>query len=214
MFRCFTPDEYRPEVGYEDWECETLEQAISWIQNYDLEENNKLVENSDNLNKDKAKIAYDNLLNTFDGVDIKYTDENHIENYYQASIKFSTKYIDFVNDVRNNWETTDDSKTYLEYEDFGYKEVTFEYEADEETISRINIYVKYETDDLIVIESIEGLSNDEKEVYKALDDIEFIANGYTNFSLDDDFKRLIHTISVIEERINDIKQIIQKTQNN
>lgn len=32
-FRCFTPDE-RPGVGYEDWECDTLEQAIEWIKNY------------------------------------------------------------------------------------------------------------------------------------------------------------------------------------
>lgn len=39
LFRCFTPDEYRPEIGYEDWECETLDQAISWIENYDLDEN-------------------------------------------------------------------------------------------------------------------------------------------------------------------------------
>ena len=34
VFRCFTPDESRPEVGYEDWECETLDQAIDWIKNY------------------------------------------------------------------------------------------------------------------------------------------------------------------------------------
>lgn len=34
VFRCFTPDESRPEVGYEDWECETLDQAIEWIKNY------------------------------------------------------------------------------------------------------------------------------------------------------------------------------------
>lgn len=39
IFRCFTPDEDRPAVGYEDWECETLDQAISWIENYDLDEN-------------------------------------------------------------------------------------------------------------------------------------------------------------------------------
>ena len=38
IFRCFTPDEVRPAVGYEDWETDTLEQAISWIENYDLEE--------------------------------------------------------------------------------------------------------------------------------------------------------------------------------
>ena len=214
IFRCFTPDDDYPTVGYEDWECETLEQAISWIQNYDLEESNNLIKNSNNLNKDKAKIAYDNLLNTFDGTDIKYTNEDYVENYYQASIKFSTKYIDFINDVRNNWEKTDDSKTYLEYEDFGYKQVNFEYESDEETISRINIYVEYEDDDLIIIESTNNESEYEKAVYEALDDIEFIANGYTNFSLDDDFELLNHTITVIEERINDIKQIIQKTKNN
>lgn len=49
IFRCFTPDEDRPAVGYEDWECETLEQAISWIENYDLEESVK-VTNESNLN--------------------------------------------------------------------------------------------------------------------------------------------------------------------
>lgn len=38
IFRCFTPDDDRPTIGYEDWETETLEQAISWIENYDLEE--------------------------------------------------------------------------------------------------------------------------------------------------------------------------------
>lgn len=34
IFRCFTPDDDYPAVGYEDWECETLEQAIEWIKNY------------------------------------------------------------------------------------------------------------------------------------------------------------------------------------
>lgn len=34
VFRCFTPDDDYPEVGYEDWECETLDQAIEWIKNY------------------------------------------------------------------------------------------------------------------------------------------------------------------------------------
>ena len=34
VFRCFTPDDDYPEVGYEDWECETLDQAIDWIKNY------------------------------------------------------------------------------------------------------------------------------------------------------------------------------------
>lgn len=57
IFRCFTPDEDRPAVGYEDWECETLEQAISWIENYDLEESVK-VTNESNL---------DNLSNVSEG---------------------------------------------------------------------------------------------------------------------------------------------------
>lgn len=56
-FRCFTPDEDRPAVGYEDWECETLDQAISWIENYDLEESAK-VTNKSNL---------DNLSNVSEG---------------------------------------------------------------------------------------------------------------------------------------------------
>lgn len=47
IFRCFTPDDDRPMVGYEDWETETLELAISWIENYDLEESKK-VNNEDN----------------------------------------------------------------------------------------------------------------------------------------------------------------------
>lgn len=34
IFRCFTPDEDHPAVGYEDWECDTLEQAIDWVNNY------------------------------------------------------------------------------------------------------------------------------------------------------------------------------------
>lgn len=34
VFRCFTPDDDYPAVGYEDWECETLDQAIEWIKNY------------------------------------------------------------------------------------------------------------------------------------------------------------------------------------
>ena len=42
IFRCFTPDDNRPAVGYEDWECETLEQAISWVENYDLEESKNI----------------------------------------------------------------------------------------------------------------------------------------------------------------------------
>ena len=34
VFRCFTPDDDYPAVGYEDWETDTLDAAISWIKNY------------------------------------------------------------------------------------------------------------------------------------------------------------------------------------
>lgn len=59
IFRCFTPDEDRPAIGYEDWECETLEQAISWIENYDLEES---LINIDNINIDEIEISSEQNL--------------------------------------------------------------------------------------------------------------------------------------------------------
>ena len=68
IFRLFTPDEYRPEIGYEDLETETLDQAISWIDNYNLNESYDYVDSNENDD------YYDDLyLNKNDDVVSKYT---------------------------------------------------------------------------------------------------------------------------------------------
>lgn len=84
IFRCFTPDEDRPAIGYEDWECETLEQAISWIENYDLEESKKPTNES---NKDDlTNVSEGDLNDSSDGriVIEKDTFGNYEENIFGA----------------------------------------------------------------------------------------------------------------------------------
>ena len=90
IFRCFTPDDDRPTIGYEDWETETLEQAISWIENYDLEESKKptnesnkedltSVSKGDSSDSDDGKIIIErdtfgnyeeNVFTTLDNIEI------------------------------------------------------------------------------------------------------------------------------------------------
>nr|DAW34202.1 MAG TPA: hypothetical protein [Caudoviricetes sp.] len=80
IFRCFIPDEDRPVVGYEDWECETLDQAISWIENYDLDENYIPITKGEDT---KESIVYNNIheidgksyeVNIVNGNDPEYYD--------------------------------------------------------------------------------------------------------------------------------------------
>ena len=65
VFRLFTPDDDHPMIGYEDWECDTLEEAISWVQNYDepLDESKSVTEDID--------MSPDNLLNKVNDNDLK-----------------------------------------------------------------------------------------------------------------------------------------------
>lgn len=35
VYRLFTPDDDHPEIGYEDWEVYSMEEAISWVKHYD-----------------------------------------------------------------------------------------------------------------------------------------------------------------------------------
>lgn len=83
VFRCFTPDDYRPEVGYEDWECETFEQAISWVQNYDLDESTKV---NKEINNDDSKNILENDLSeeNKDALIEKDTFGNYEENVFTA----------------------------------------------------------------------------------------------------------------------------------
>ena len=84
IFRCFTPDDDRPAVGYEDWECETLEQAISWIENYDLEESKKPTNESNK--EDLTSVSEGDSSDSNDGKIVieKDTFGNYEENVFTA----------------------------------------------------------------------------------------------------------------------------------
>lgn len=114
------------------------------------------------LNKDKAKIEFDDLLETFYGPDIKYMDSGmyvgKAGGYYEAHINFNEEYMTFINNVRSNWVEKEAGTVYVQIRDFGTVEVSFDFEDDEETIRKINIFIKYnhDTDDNSSEENIDN----------------------------------------------------------
>ena len=122
VFRCFTPDEDRPAVGYEDWETDTLEQAISWIENYDLKESKKPTNES---NKELARIAFEDILKPFNGTDIKYTDETEDAEFkthsYVANIISTPQYVELIKKLidSDKYEYDPDFNDYVKYTEYG-----------------------------------------------------------------------------------------------
>ena len=122
IFRCFTPDDDRPTIGYEDWETDTLEQAISWIENYDLKESKKTVNES---NKELARIAFEDILKPFNGTDIKYTDETEDAEFkthsYVANIISTPQYVELIKKLidSDKYEYDPDFNDYVKYTEYG-----------------------------------------------------------------------------------------------
>ena len=122
VFRCFTPDDDRPTIGYEDWETDTLEQAISWIENYDLKESKKTVNES---NKELARIAFEDILKPFNGTDIKYTDETEDAEFkthsYVANIISTPQYVELIKKLidSDKYEYDPDFNDYVKYTEYG-----------------------------------------------------------------------------------------------
>ena len=122
VFRCFTPDEDRPAVGYEDWETDTLEQAISWIENYDLKASKKPTNES---NKELARIAFEDILKPFNGTDIKYTDETEDAEFkthsYVANIISTPQYVELIKKLidSDKYEYDPDFNDYVKYTEYG-----------------------------------------------------------------------------------------------
>lgn len=120
IFRCFTPDEDRPEVGYEDWECETLEQAISWIENYDLEESKK-INNEDNKEtiKESSEGESSDLENEIIIIESQDIDENeklvydcldNIEFLVSSYDDFDIKTLgNLIDKIKDEMKTLDDA---------------------------------------------------------------------------------------------------------
>lgn len=122
VFRCFTPDDDRPAIGYEDWETDTLEQAISWIENYDLKESKKPMNES---NKELARIAFEDILKPFNGTDIKYTDETEDAEFkthsYVANIISTPQYVELIKKLidSDKYEYDPDFNDYVKYTEYG-----------------------------------------------------------------------------------------------
>ena len=122
IFRCFTPDDDRPTIGYEDWETDTLEQAISWIENYDLKESKKPVNES---NKELARIAFEDILKPFNGTDIKYTNETEDTEFkthsYVANIKSTPQYVELIKNLidSDKYKYDPDFNDYVKYTEYG-----------------------------------------------------------------------------------------------
>ena len=154
VFRCFTPDEDRPAVGYEDWETDTLEQAISWIENYDLKESKKPTNES---NKELARIAFEDILKPFNGTDIKYTDETEDAEFkthsYVANIISTPQYVELIKKLidSDKYEYDPDFNDYVKYTEYGQitiiiedKYITIEvmYNNDEDYLDENLILIK------------------------------------------------------------------------
>ena len=122
VFRCFTPDDDRPAIGYEDWETDTLEQAISWIENYDLKESKKPMNES---NKELARITFEDILKQFNGTDIKYTNETEDTEFkthsYVANIRSTPQYVESIKNLINSdkYEYDPDFNDYVKYTEYG-----------------------------------------------------------------------------------------------
>lgn len=165
IFRCFTPDEDRPAVGYEDWETDTLEQAISWIENYDLKESKKPLNES---NKELARIAFEDILKPFNGTDIKYTDETEDAEFkthsYVANIRSTPQYVESIKNLINSdkYEYDPDFNDYVKYTEYGQITIIIEDKY-------ITIEVMYNDDEDYFEENlilIKEKNNDEKVIYK------------------------------------------------
>ena len=159
VFRCFTPDEDRPAVGYEDWETDTLEQAISWIENYDLKESKKPMNKS---NKELARIAFEDMLKQFNGTDIKYTNETEDTEFkthsYVANIRSTPQYVELIKKLidSDKYEYDPDFNDYVKYTEYGQitiiiedKYITIEvmYNDDEDYFNENLIPIKESTFD-------------------------------------------------------------------
>ena len=159
VFRCFTPDEDRPAVGYEDWETDTLEQAISWIENYDLKESKKPTNES---NKELARIAFEDILKPFNGTDIKYTDETEDAEFkthsYVANIISTPQYVELIKKLidSDKYEYDPNFNDYVKYTEYGQitiiiedKYITIEvmYNNDEDYFDENLILIKESTFD-------------------------------------------------------------------
>lgn len=165
VFRCFTPDDDYPTVGYEDWECETLDQAISWIENYDLKESKKPVNES---NKELARIAFEDILKPFNGTDIKYTDETEDAEFkthsYVANIISTPQYVELIKKLidSDKYEYDPDFNDYVKYTEYGQITIIIEDKY-------ITIEVMYNNDEDYFDENlilIKEKNNDEKVIYK------------------------------------------------
>lgn len=165
IFRCFTPDEVRPAVGYEDWETDTLEQAISWIENYDLKESKKPMNKS---NKELARIAFENILKPFNSTDIKYTNETEDTEFkthsYVANIISTPQYVELIKKLidSDKYEYDPDFNDYVKYTEYGQITIIIEDKY-------ITIEVMYNNDEDYFDENlilIKEKNNDEKVIYK------------------------------------------------
>ena len=159
VFRCFTPDDDRPTIGYEDWETDTLEQAISWIENYDLKESKKPLNES---NKELARITFEDILKQFNGTDIKYTNETEDTEFkthsYVANIISTPQYVELIKKLidSDKYEYDPDFNDYVKYTEYGQitiiiedKYITIEvmYNDDEDYFNENLIPIKESTFD-------------------------------------------------------------------
>lgn len=122
IFRCFTPNEDRPAIGYEDWECETLDQAISWIENYDLDENYIPITEADESEEDILPIYEMSIIVNSDRFYIEVIDN---KDYYDVYIDEHLFIQEPKTEDNRDWELKDFSllafDTFADY----YKETYF-----------------------------------------------------------------------------------------
>lgn len=124
IFRLFTPDEDRPEIGYEDWETDTLEQAISWVDNCNLDE-------SYDYYNDESDYYDDNMYNSEDSELInRYTDIYNSEiKDLEEKLSFSEFCNKFDDDIKQSFDNvTGEKDSYKKYPSSFNQHQTYSYE--------------------------------------------------------------------------------------
>ena len=85
IYRLFNPNEDRPTIGYERWETDTLEQAISWVDDHTLDENYDYYDDESDYYNDFYDDGNSELVNRYKDMydsEMKDLEETSANNKY------------------------------------------------------------------------------------------------------------------------------------
>lgn len=176
--------------AFDDWNCETLEQAISWVQNYDLEESTKV---NNEINKDDSKkvLEDDSSEENDELIVVEYVTSGNDEEDIQRRLAKIKNAIDYYEN--NNDDTLYNLIDKLEDELEDLKDINMK------KISTVD-----ENKDTLIEQDTFG--NYEENIFNALDNIEVLASSYEELNADS----LKTLISRLEDELDTLKKINMK----